>query len=234
MGCEAVHKFLPRDSCGASLALIFLCMTKKSVQTISVAESGPWLAVSPGEGASWFAALSLPWWIAGGWALDLFAGLQSRQHKDLDVGILRKDALRVLSHLATWEVFEAKHGMLTRLDAGQQPRVDVFSLWCRPARTHDWALELMLDETDDEQWVYRRQPRIRCPLQAAIRRSPRGIPYLSPEIQLLYKSYRIRTQDRFDFEHIRPKLAPSSRDWLRDSLRLMNPVHPWLPDLAEL
>ncbi len=45
---------------------------------------------------AWFASLTVPWWIAGGWALDLFAGDQSRPHKDLDVGILRNDALHVL------------------------------------------------------------------------------------------------------------------------------------------
>ena len=120
-----------------------------SSQTISVAEAGPWLAASPSAGAYWLASLSVPWWIAGGWALDLFAGNQSRTHKDLDVGILRNDALRVLESLAAWEVFEAKNGVLTRLGAGMQPRADVFSLWCRPARDSHWALELMLDEAEN-------------------------------------------------------------------------------------
>ena len=174
----------------------------------------------------------MPWWIAGGWALDLFAGNQSRTHKDLDVGILRNDALRVLESLAAWEVFEAKNGVLTRLGAGMQPRADVFSLWCRPARDSHWALELMLDEAENGHWIYRRHREIRRPLEIAIQRSPQGMPYLAPEIQLLYKSHRMRSGDQADFEHIGPKLDQCRRSWLRDCLRMIDPAHPWLPVLA--
>ena len=199
--------------------------------TSSVAESGPWRAASPGEGARWLASLTVPWWIAGGWALDIFAGYQSRPHKDLDVGILRKDVLQALSFLAAWEVFEAKNGVLTRLGAGTRPRPDVFSLWCRPAHNSDWAMELMLDEAENEHWIYRRHRQIQRPLNIAIRRSPQGIPYLAPEIQLLYKSHRIRQQDQADFEHIAPQLDQRGRCWLRDALQSVEPAHSWLPVL---
>jgi len=204
----------------------------KTLETISAVESGPWLAASPSDGACWLASLGAPWWIAGGWALDLFAGHQSRPHKDLDVGVLRKDALPALACLAGWEVFEAKSGVLTRLGAGAPPRADVFSLWCRPAQAKQWALEIMLDEAKNGQWIYRRQPMIQRPLQMAIRRAEQGIPYLSPEIQLLYKSQRARKEDHFDFAHIAPKLEQSGRDWLRDSLRMIDPTHSWLPQLG--
>lgn len=205
--------------------------TKMTLQTISVAESGPWRAASPSEAAPWLASLTVPWWIAGGWALDVFAGNQTRPHKDLDVGILRKDALQALGFLAGWEVFEAKDGVLTRLRAGMRPRPDVFSLWCRPAHNSDWAMELMLDEAENEHWIYRRQRQIQRPLSIAIRRSLQGIPYLAPEIQLLYKSHRIRRQDQADFEHIVPILGQGSRQWLRDSLRVTEPAHSWLSAL---
>jgi len=200
--------------------------------SISVHESGPWQAASPSEGACWLASLTVPWWIAGGWALDLFAGHESRPHKDLDVGILRKDALQVLASLAAWEVFEAKNGVLTRLGAGTQPRADVFSLWCRPAPARPWALELMLDEAENGFWIYRRHRQIQRPLEIAIRRSSQGIRYLAPEIQLLYKSHRRREQDQTNFEHIGPKLDQSSRIWLWDCLQMIEPAHPWLSVLG--
>jgi hypothetical protein len=31
------------------------------------------------------------WWIAGGWAVDLFLGEQTRVHDDVDVAVLRRD-----------------------------------------------------------------------------------------------------------------------------------------------
>jgi hypothetical protein len=203
-----------------------------TLQTISVAESGPWLAASPNEGARWLASLTVPWWIAGGWALDIFAGSQSRPHKDLDVGILRKDASQALVFLAAWEVFEANDGVLTRLGAGMQPRPDVFSLWCRPAHTRDWTMELMLEEAENEHWIYRRQKQIQRPLDTAILRTSQGIPYLAPEIQLLYKSHRARKQDHADFEHIAPKLDQAGREWLRNCLQRTDPDHPWLAVLG--
>lgn len=198
-----------------------------------VNESGPWRAAIPREAAAWFASLNVPWWIAGGWALDLFAENQSRPHKDLDVGILRKDALQVVAFLPSWEVFEAKNSTLTRLGAGMPPRADVFSLWCRPTCMSDWALELMLDDEENGQWVYRRRRQIRRPIGTAIRRNSSGVPYLAPEIQLLYKSQRPRKQDQADFEHIGPKLDRAGRSWLRDCLKMTEPTHSWISILDE-
>jgi hypothetical protein len=60
---------------------------------------GTWRAVHPAEGAGWLSALTVPWWIAGGWALDLFLSVQIRAHEDLDIGVLRRDVLKVLAAL---------------------------------------------------------------------------------------------------------------------------------------
>jgi hypothetical protein len=163
--------------------------------------------------------------------LDLFAGNQSRPHQDLDIGILRRDVLKALAALPSWECFEAKHGVLTRLASGTAPRADVNSLWCRPAEASEWTLELMLDESDEGRWVYRRQPGIQRPLEMTVRRDPQGIPYLAPEVQLLYKSRRARPKDHADFEHIAPKLDLAACEWLRDALAISEPGHRWLSPL---
>jgi hypothetical protein len=34
-----------------------------------------------------------PWWIGGGWAIDLFVGSSPREHDDVDVVVLRRDQL---------------------------------------------------------------------------------------------------------------------------------------------
>jgi len=31
------------------------------------------------------------WWVAGGWAIDLHLGHQSRAHQDIDIAVLRRD-----------------------------------------------------------------------------------------------------------------------------------------------
>ena len=61
----------------------------------------------PDSAAGGLAGAGFPWWIAGGWAIDLVVGLQTRTHADLDVLTLRTDHLKVRQHLAAWDVHAA-------------------------------------------------------------------------------------------------------------------------------
>ena len=193
--------------------------------------AGPWQPVHPSEAAETLRSLSVTWWIAGGWALDLFLGSRSRPHGDLDIGVLRRDLSKVLSALSSYELFEAKGGMLTALRAGEMPRADVNSLWCRPAGAPSWSLELMLDECDGARWVYRRQRAIHHPLAMVVRHTSDGIPYLAPEIQLLYKAQGSRDRDQVDFDRVAPRLDVDARTWLRAAVALAHPGHRWLTAL---
>ena len=168
----------------------------------------------------------MPWWIAGGWAIDLFLDRETRPHEDLDVGVLRRDVGEVLSSIPDWEAFEAKDGALTRL-AHTTPRSEVNSLWCRRLGTQAWKLELMLDESEGDFWVYRRDPRVRRNLQSLVYHSSKGIPYLAPEVQLLYKAKHARPRDELDFKSVVPHLSGEARSWLHQSLVRTLPLHSW-------
>jgi hypothetical protein len=188
-----------------------------------------WRAIHPYDAASLLAAVSAPWWIAGGWALDLFRAAPARPHVDLDVGVLRCDVLSLLEALSTWQVFEAKDGQLTGLLSGCVPRRDVHSLWCRPTAAEPWTIELMLDEGDREVWIYRRERSIRRSMSEVVRKTADRLPYLAPEIQLLYKSKAPRARDEVDFAAIWPLLDSDARSWLHDAITRVNPYHQWLP-----
>jgi hypothetical protein len=175
--------------------------------------------------------LSTTWWVAGGWALDLFLGKQCRPHGDLDIGILRRNLPEVLAAMPDWEFFEASGGILSgpiRIDA----RSGVNSLWGRRAGSSDWVIEFLLDESAGDQWVYRRDHRIRRTLRESIRHDAAGIPYLAPEIQLLYKSREPRSVDDEDFTRVLPRLDGASRRWLGDTLGLLDRQHRWLAALG--
>jgi hypothetical protein len=197
----------------------------------SLLSLGPWRDIRPKEAADLLTSIHVPWWVAGGWALDLFLGNASRRHSDLDVGVLRRDLREVLRALSSWEVFEAKSGVLTPLAMGQMPQSDVHSLWCRPTRTDLWTLELMLDEADGDMWLFRRRPAVRRALCAVIRRDSEDLPYLAPEVQLLYKAQRPRKRDHADFNRTSPLLDPVAREWLLDALARIDPAHEWIPAL---
>lgn len=192
---------------------------------------GAWRPADPTEGAAWFSSVDAPWWIAGGWALDLYLGGPSRAHADLDIGVLRCDVSRVRERRPSWEMFEAKDGVLTRLESGEVPRLDVHSLWCRPVGATRWILELMLDDSVDDVWVYRREPSVRRPLSTLTRMNTSGLPYLSPEVQLLYKSRWLRPRDQTDFEVVAPLLDTPACDWLVAALERCAPEHAWISAL---
>src|SRR5688500_8803600 len=40
-----------------------------------------------------------PWWVAGGWAIDAWAGGASREHEDLEISVLRQDLEALQTHL---------------------------------------------------------------------------------------------------------------------------------------
>jgi hypothetical protein len=192
----------------------------------SITGVADWDPASPHDAAEWFANVSVPWWIAGGWAIDLFLDRETRRHTDLDVGVLRRDIGEVLSSVPGWEAFEAKDGALTRL-SHTTPRSEVNSLWCRGVGTRPWKFELMLDESDGDFWVYRRDPGVRRNLESLVYLSSKGIPYLAPEVQLLYKATHARPRDELDFESVVPHLSGEARNWLHHSLVRTVPSHPW-------
>jgi hypothetical protein len=49
--------------------------------------------------ASLLSSLAVPWWITGGWAIDLAVGRVTRNHTDVDIMMLERDehALRALT-----------------------------------------------------------------------------------------------------------------------------------------
>ena len=73
-----------------------------------------WEPLRPEDAAELLRGLAAPWWIAGGWSLDLFLGVELRPHKDLDVAVLRRDQARLLEALPDWELCTAHGGRLER------------------------------------------------------------------------------------------------------------------------
>jgi hypothetical protein len=55
-----------------------------------------------------------------------------------------------------------------------------------------------------------------------------GIPYLRPEICLLFKAKAVRDRDRADFEAALPRMSPAQRAWLHSALVRVHPDHDWI------
>jgi hypothetical protein len=178
----------------------------------------------------------VPWWIAGGWAIDLFLGRQTRPHGDTDVLILRHDQLVFQEFLSDWDLHKTKQPGLKPWPKGEFLSPGVNDVWCRRTPGAPWSIQLMLLDTQGDCWVFRRDPTIRGAIAALGRRKASGIPYLSPEIQLLYKARpEPRDKDDADFNVCAPLLEPEAQAWLVSCLeRRLHAGHEWIVRLREL
>jgi len=197
---------------------------------VTARSHGDWRVLQPEDVAALLRGYARRWWIAGGWALDLFLGRQTREHADLDVVVLRDDQEALRAHFRDWELHVAHDGVLEPWD-GARLELPRHGLWARRAADAPWELDLLLMETREGEWVYRRDPAIALPLErAGLVRG--GIPFLAPELPLLYKSKAPRAHDEDDFAAVLPLLDDVRREWLRGAIASQDPGHPWLPRLG--
>ena len=189
----------------------------------------PWEPMTPGEVANALRGCDCPWWIAGGYAIDAFVGaFDRRPHGDVDVGLLARDQHCVRACLAGWEAWCADPpGALRPWGEGETITEPVHDVWLRPGRSEPWRIALVLNSHVGDTWVYRRDERVRRPLGELVWWLD-GIPYLVPEVQLLFKAKTVRAKDQQDFSEAVPLLDDSQRHWLRRALEVAHPGHDWL------
>ena len=195
-------------------------------------ELGHWAPLRPCGAATLLRDYPGLWWIAGGWALDLFAGKQTREHDDLDVEVLRRDQRAIQRHLAGWDLHVAHAGMLRPWRAGEELAPPFNSVWGRPRPGAPWAMQIMFASAEGSLWRYRRCEAITHPLSTLGGWAPTGVPYLAPHIQLLYKSRGRRPKDERDFAAVLPMLDAQRRSWLAAALLLVEPGHRWIDALV--
>jgi hypothetical protein len=196
-----------------------------------------WQPLTVEEAASLLSGLRVPWWIAGGWAIDLFLGRQTREHGDTDVLVRRDDQLEVQAHLRAkdWDLHKTQQPGLKPWPAGEFQARPFYDIWCRPTPESPWALQLMLLDTDGDSWVFKRDPEIRGPLDELGARTPDGVAYMRPQIQLLYKAKReTLAKDQSDFDLAVPRLTEDARAWLLSQLQRRFPDgHEWIAAIEE-
>jgi hypothetical protein len=162
-------------------------------------------------------------------------------HQDVDVVINRADQLLLREHMGArgWRFLTPLHGKLEAWPPHmrlEMPRHQAHAH--RDGHFIDFLLtDLLLTDLGSQVWFYRRTPLIIRHAQQAFRQSPQGIPYLAPELVLLYKSkntstgQRPRLNDQRDYEAVAPHLSPEARAWLRWALLAGDTGHPWIEEL---
>lgn len=166
------------------------------------------------------------WFIAGGWAIDLFLGKETREHKDLEIALFRKDQLNLKEYLKEWDFKKVVKGEFHNWgnEFLELPTHEIHAT----NKLNGDNIEILLNETKDNNWIFRRDLRISSPLDLVWSYSDTGIPYLNPEIVLLYKARNTREKDHQDFYTIKDYLDNEKKQWLRSALELHEPRHKWI------
>jgi hypothetical protein len=176
-----------------------------------------------------------PWFVSGGWAIDLFVGRATREHEDREVGLFRRDQAALHEHLSGWErekvVFGSEGAAWASWERGERIELPLFQLRARRQGGEPGEIEFFLNDAEGDEWICRRDARITRPVGEISGRSGSGIPFLAPEIQLLYKAKWHREKDEHDFTVALGRMSPAQRAWLKARLELIHPGDPWLAAL---
>ncbi len=182
----------------------------------------PW---TPEEVASRLSGTGARWYVVAGWAIDLFVGQESRQHDDIEIGVPVEDFQVIRECFANYDFDVVDSGR--RWPLTSDAFASTFQTWLRDRKTGEYHLDVFREPHSGSEWICRRDERIRMPYSLLIRRSADGIPYMSPEVALLFKARGLREKDQADFDRVLPLLSPQQIDWLRVNLDLVHPHHAW-------
>jgi hypothetical protein len=100
--------------------------------------------------------------------------------------------------------------------------------WAYERAAQVWRFDVFREPHDGDTWICRRDTSIRRPYPEVFELSVDGIPYLRPEICLLFKAKAVRDKDRADFEAALPRMSPAQRAWLHTALERVHPGNDWI------
>lgn len=189
---------------------------------------------TPSQVARHLTGISAPWYVAAGWALDLFRGAQTREHGDVEIAVPAacfpeiRDRFR---ELFPGYVFDAAGSGRIWANATPEVLAANHQTWLRDPGTGDYLLDVFREPHDGETWICRRDETIRLGYDEIIRRTPDGVPYLTPELVLLFKAKQARPKDQADFDATIGHLTPAQRGALAELLARVHPGHRWQASL---
>ncbi|WP_433086774.1 nucleotidyltransferase domain-containing protein [Dactylosporangium sp. CA-052675] len=185
---------------------------------------------TPAEVAHHLAGTVTPWCVAAGWALDLFLGRQTREHGDIEIAIPAAAFPEVRDRFPGY-VFDAVSSGRIWQNATSDVLAATHQTWLRDPATGDYLLDVFREPHDDDTWICRRDEKIRLPYRDVVLHTRDGIPYLAPELVLLFKAKHARPKDQSDFDETVPHMTPARRGALAELLSRVHPGHPWLTRL---
>lgn len=185
----------------------------------------------PEQVAERLAGVNAPWCVAAGWALDLFRGEQSRPHGDLEIAVPAGRFTEIRDRFPTYDFDVVGSGRIWT-GAGAEALAVTHQTWLRDPESGRFFFDVFREPHEGGTWICRRDESLRLPYDRLIERTADGIPYLVPELVLLFKAKAARPKDHADFHGVLPLLGQARQDRLDTWLKRVHPGHAWLEKLA--
>jgi hypothetical protein len=192
----------------------------------------------------------------GGFAIEMFLNRTIRKHGDVDVTAFWQDRDKIILYMQSlgWDVYEMCGGGIAHhiTDVKNQTRakrnIFCFKNGCslvtlslqgemdmvyldfdHSGQTKLDFIEFLFNKRNDNYILYARNENIVLPISKATMIRD-GIPYLTPELILLYKSTDTeRDGYQQDFDSAMTEMSAEQKGWLQAALKVMNPTgHKWL------
>ena len=104
--------------------------------------------------------------------------------------------------------------------------------WLREPEIGRYRLDVFREPHTGDRWVCRRDASITLPYSELIQRTSDGVPYVVPEVALLFKAKHLRDKDQADFHRVLPMMDQTRRSRLTGWLSQVHPDHPWIDKLS--
>jgi hypothetical protein len=173
--------------------------------------------------------VTAPWYVAAGWALELFTGDAAREHDDLEIAV---PAIRFGEIMAAFPGFEWDVVGDGQVWPFPEQSANHYQTWLREPATGRYRIDVFREPHVGDHWVCRRDESITLPYSELILRTSEGIPYAAPEVALLFKAKHLREKDIADFQRVLPTMDQARRSRLIGWLTQVHPGHPWIEELA--
>ncbi|WP_406210796.1 nucleotidyltransferase domain-containing protein [Streptomyces sp. NBC_01017] len=185
----------------------------RGARCVGLAEPAPnWSAARclSEQVAERLAGVSAPWCIAAGWALDLFRGRQSRPHGDLEIAVPSAGFTEIRERFPEY-AFDAVGSGRVWANADAEVLAATHRTWLRDPVSGQFLFDVFREPHDGGTWICRRDESLRLPYDAIVERTAEGIPYLVPELVLLFKAKAARPKDQADFDGALPQLSQATQ-----------------------
>lgn len=161
--------------------------------------------------------------------MDLFIGGLGRAHDDLEIGVPRARFAEIADAFPDFEWDVVGNGQAWPFP---EEADTMHQTWLREPATGRYRLDVFREPHRGDQWICRRDASITMPYGELILHTDDGIPYVIPEVVLLFKAKQRRPKDEADFLRALPMLDRFRRARLSRWLARVHPGHPWLETLS--